>query len=407
MDSTKINRFTGINNRQPIDRIKPTDAGMPVRDALNVDLSDVGTLQRRPGTTKKLSGTNVRDLFQIQGGALFADGDRLKLFNGSSASEVATLTTPHARVSYVQTPLGVVWSDGYRLNVYKGTSKRLAPATPNPEPFAVAASGGALTAGTYGVMFTSIRSDGQQSAPTIPVYVSVPQGGIIQVTASGHADRIAVFITAPDGEVFYREGSIEVGQSSAIFPLVRGEGQPVAFEVTADLPAGAILALHKGRLLSAVGPYLYFSQPWNMGLYRPATDFIPMAEDITLVAPVEGGVYLATLAETWWLPGGDITKADAIRLHPYGAVRGTLARLDDSNDLMWFTPKGPVRASQDGQIQALQEDAVVFPSADAGASIWRESNGLRQLISAISTNPSIPPGAAVAGSYMDAEVIQP
>lgn len=401
----KIKRFTGINNRQPVDRIRDTDAGRPVRDAVNVDLSDAGTFQRRPGTKKTLSGTNVRNLYQVKGGALFADGDKLKLFNGSTATEVATLTTPYANVAYADTPLGTAWSDGYRLNVYNGTSRRLAPAQPNPVPSVVASAGGALVAGVYGLFFTTIRSDGQQSAPTVPQYVTAPANGVIQVSSSGHTERIAVFLTGVDGEIFYRAGTIEVGQSALTLPLARTDGQPVSYEVINDLPAGSILALHKGRLLSADGPYLFYSLTWNMGLYRPATDFIPFPEEITIVAPVEGGVFVATTEATYWLAGSDISKADVVRLKSDGGVRGTLTWEDIKP--MWFTPDGPVSGSQDGQITELQSDAVVYPAADSGASIWRESNGLRQLISAISTNPSIPPGAAVAGSYMDAEVIQP
>lgn len=407
--TVKIDKFAGIDNRTPTDRLRPKErgAGVPVRDAVNVDLSVAGTFQRRPGVTLTLAGSNVRSLHAVQGGALFADGGKLYLFDGVSKTEVGTLAAPHAAVAYADTPLGTVWSDGYRLNVYNGTSRRLAPAQPNPEPYVTASAGGALVAGTYGLFFTTIRPDGQQSAPTIPQYVTVPNGGVIQVQAGGHTERIAVFLTGVDGEIFYRAGTIEVGQSALTLPLARTDGQPVSYEVTHDLPAGSILALHRGRLLSAAGPYLYYSLAWNMGLYHPASDFIPVPEDITLVAPVEGGVYVCTLSATYWLPGGDISKADMTRLQPFGAVRGTLTSLPNSTDLMWFTPRGPVRASQSGEVTPLHDREVAFPDADSGASIWRESNGLRQLISAISTNPSIPPGAAVAGSYMDAEVIQP
>lgn len=407
MDPIKAERFTGINNRSPIDRLPVTDAGRAVRDALNVDMTSAGTFQRRPGQDKVVTGTNTRCLHEIPGGALYANMNDLFLFDGTTSTQVGDIASPYAHVAYENTPLGTVWSDGYRLNVYSGTSRRLSPAMPNPQPVVTAASGGALVAGTYGVMFSSIRSDGQQSAHTVPVYVTAPQGGFLSIAAAGHTERIAVFVTALDGEIFYRSGTIEVGQTSLSIPIVRTDGQPVSFEVMSDLPPGAILALHKGRLLSAEGPALYYSLPHNYGLYRPAFDYILTPEEITLVASVDGGVYLATLSETYWLPGGDIGNTSMVKLLPYGAVKGTLSKIDDSTDLMWFTPQGPVTANQMGQVSAPQSNSVSFPSANAGASIWRESNGLRQFISAISTNPSIPPGAAVAGAYMEAEVIQP
>lgn len=407
MDPIKATRFAGINNRQPIDRLPVTDAGRSVRDALNVDLTGAGSFQRRPGQVREVACTNARCMYEVPGGALYADGASLRLFDGTNTAEVATLASPFAFVAYEKTPLGTVWSDGYRLNLYSGTSRLLAPQIPNPKPAIVAASGGALPAGTYGLMFASIRSDGQQSAYTVPDYVAVADGGVIGLTASGHTEAIAVFMTAQDGEIFYRAGTIAVGQTSLTLPFARADGQPVSFEAMDSLPAGSILGYHKGRLLSAEGPALYFSLPYNMGLYRPAFDYILLPEEITLVAPVEGGVYLATASETYFLPGGDLSSADMVKVANFGAVKGTMERDPDSLDVMWFSSQGPVMGNAAGQITAPQERSVAFPSATHGASIWRESNGLRQLISAISTNPSIPPGAAVAGAYMEAEVIQP
>lgn len=402
----KIERFTGINNRQPVDRIRETDAGMPVRDAVNVDLSASGTFQRRPGYEQVITMANCRDLREVKGGALFASGDRLYRFDGTTTTEVATLASPFARVAYADSPLGTIWSDGFTLNIYSGTSKKLTPAVPNPVPVASASVLGSLTAGTYGVFFTSIRSDGQQSAPTFPQYITVPSNGSIQVSASGHTERIAVFITAVDGEMFYREGSIEVGQTSAVFPVLSGAGQPIRYEPISDLPPGQILAVDSGRLLSADGPYLFYSLPWNMGLYRPAKDFIPFPEDITLIAPSEGGVYLCTTSKTYWLPGGDISKADLSDIAPYGAIKGTLSEVPNSLDLMWFSPRGPVRASPGGQIALVQDQQIAF-SADTqaqGAAMYREQNGLRQFVAALTKQTSS--SGAVFGSYMDAEVIK-
>lgn len=406
MKPVRFERFAGINNRQPLDRLRTReDEARPVRDAVNVDLSASSTLQARWGYTKKLSGDSVRCLHGVSDGALFADGAKLYRYDGDEKVEVGSLASPTAHVAYTDTPLGTVWSDGYRLHIYKGTSRLLSPAAPNPEPVASVVAGGSLVGGNYGVFCTTIRSDGQQSAPTYPQYLTVPTNGAIVVSAAGHTERIAVFVTACDGEVFYRAGTIEVGQASIAIPLHHADGQPVSYEYITDMPAGEILGLHKGRLLSAVGQYLYFSMTWAMGLYRPATDFIPFPDPVRLVAPVEGGVYVATAKETYWLAGPDISKADMVRVKKFGAVQGTLTY--DEMTPMWFTDDGPVAGSQDGQLQVLQDDAVAFPEATHGASIHREVNGLKQLISAISTNPAVPPGAAVAGSYMTAEVIQP
>lgn len=401
----KIERFTGINNRQPIDRIKPTEAGMPVRDAVNVDLSDSGTFQRRPGFRRVVEMAGCRDLWETRQGALFAAGDRLHLFDGQGTTEVAALASPFARVAYAESALGTIWSDGFTLNVMAGTSRRLVPAQPNPQPLANGAAGGGLQAGTYGVMFASIRPDGQQSAPTVPQFVTVPPSGQIQITAGGQTERIAIFVTAVDGSIFYRQGAIEVGQSSLSLTVVRADGQPVRWENTSTLPAGKMLAVHRGRLLSVDSGFLFYSLPWALGLYRPASDYIALPEDITLVQPVEGGIYLATDRATYFLPGGDISQSSMQKVAPYGAIRGTAALLPNSINPMWHTPRGPVQASQDGQLQLMQDAQIAYPSAGRGASIQRESNGLRQFITSLSQ--AQPTGGAVFGSYMEARVISP
>lgn len=399
----KIERFTGINNRQPVDRIQPTDAGMPVRDAVNVDLSASGTLQHRPGFERVLAMTNCRAFHQTKAGALFASENRLYLFDGQDASELATLASPHVRVAYTESPLGTIWSDGFTLNVAGTASVRLVPAKPNPEPVPSGIAGGSLVAGSYGLVFATLRSDGQQSAPTVPVFVSVQANGAIRVDVSGHTQRIIVFVTAVDGAVFYREAVIEVGQTSLTIPILASAGQSLQRDIISDLPPGRMLAMHNGRLLSVDGAFLFYSLPWALGLYRPAYDFIAMDEDITLVQPVEGGVYLATTSATYFLAGGDISKADLRRIAPYGAIKGTAAEMPNSLDLMWHTPRGPVSASQDGSLTLLQDAQIAYPSADAGASIVRESNGLRQFITSLSQ--AQPSGGAVFGSYMDARVI--
>lgn len=398
----KIERFTGINNRQPIDRLKPDEAGgMPVRDAVNVDLSASATNQRRAGYQRILAMPKSRDPFDVAGGFLFASESKLYKFDGVAATEVTTLTSEHSRIAYANTPQGVAWSDGFTLNLFDGTTRRILPNQPAPAVSAI--TGGSLIAGTYGVRFVAMRADGQQSAPTVPVYISVSDNGAIQVSSVGHTERVGVSVTAPDGEVFYRETALEVGQSTATIPLLASAGQPLGQDIVSALPAGSILEFANGRLLSVVGSVLFYSQPWAMGLYRPAYDFIPLADEITLVKSVEGGLYLATTKQTFFLAGGDISKASLTVVAPYGAAKGTLAEQPNSLNPMWHTSRGPVLADQSGGLNLLQDKDIAYPEAGDGTSIVRESNGLRQLITSLSK--TLPSGGAVFGSYMDAKEI--
>lgn len=402
----KIERFTGINNRQPIDRMKPDESGgMPVRDAVNVDLSSVGTFQRRPGMELALAGTNCRSLFDAGPIAYYADGAQLKSFNGTSSAVIASLASSYAKVAYTKSPRGLIWSDGFSNNMVSGgVSRRLATPAPNPEPVVAANGPGALRAGTYGVFFASVGSDGQQSAMTFPVYVAVPANGAIQITCLAYASRVAVFVTAQNGEIFYRETYIEPGQTTAVLPMVSSAGQPVKYEVHSELPPGDILAIHNGRLIVGDGAFVYYSLPYNYGIHRPAFDYIPMGDEVTLIAPVEGGVFIATTKETRFFAGGDIASAEPTTVLPYGAAKGTLSEVLESTDLMWFSARGPVRGASDGSVVALQDKQISFEPMAEGAAMYREQQGMRQFVAALTGKTGS--SGAVFGSYMDAEVIK-
>jgi hypothetical protein len=377
-----------------------------VRDAVNVDLNKARKWQRRLGYEQALEIDGPRNMLGGSRIGYFASGDQLYSFDGTTAEAIATLASPFARVSYAKTPLGLLWTDGYRLNIIaNGVSQRAVPALPNPAPVISAGAGGALTAGTYGVTYATETAEGQQSAWAVPVYLDVPEGGSITVQQTGHTEGIAVFVTAVDGELFYKSAVLAVGQTSVSVPIARTSGQAVSYEVVDELQGGDLLAFNKGRTMVARGPIVTYSMPWSIGLYRPAFDYIPFPQDVTLIETVEGGTYIATLAETYWLPGGDISQAQLVTIANFGAVKGTATDIPNSKDRMWFTSRGPVRAGQNGELALLQDEQIAFEPMTEGAGMFREQQGLRQYVAAMKGSTGA--AAAVFGSYMDAEVIQP
>lgn len=404
--TAKIDKFAGIDNRTPIDRLRPRErgAGVPVRDAVNVDLSAAGTFQTRAGFTPAAPGQKCRSMFPVDdAGALIAVGSELMRFTGSSFAKVADLATPFGSVAYTKTPLGPVWSDGVHMGLVRNwVNEPLLPPDPNPTPSVSASTDGALQAGSYGVSFAAVMPDGRKSAMTVPVYVDVPANGRIQINTATQLYPLAVYVTAPNGEVFYKEGRVQSGALS--IGLLNQDGEPASYEVAQMLPAGRVLGYHDGRLLSASGQFLYYSSPYSLGLHKPASDFIPFPDDIRIVASLDVGVLIVATASAHWRVAGALPQATMTQIAPYGAVDGTMVGIPNSTGSMWFTPRGPVAASQDGSIRLLQDEQIQFPRADTGAAVFRETNGMRQFIAALSK--PVPSGAAVARSFMDARVIE-
>lgn len=407
MDTIKAERFRGINNRLPADRLRKLGEradGVFVADAVNVDLTDAGTFQRRPGRTRVGSDENCRGLFSMGSHGYYASGDTLKMLDGNGlAVDVVTLVSPHANLSYAETPMGVVCSDGFKLYLLnRDAVSRVMPEAPNPPPYPIVVpNSGGLRAGLYGFSFACVV-DGVRSRMTYPEFISVPEGASIELPMLMKPDDVAVFITAPDGEIFYREATIAAGFTTLTISGVTGRGEPVAYVVQERLPAGNLMGYFNGRLLAATGALLHIGMPYSPGLYRPGIDYIAMPETITLLAAADDGLWLATAKATYFLPGGDPLKAKLDQVAPYGAIPGTATRMPDSQDWMWFTERGPVRASG-GALTALQNEQIAFAPAEAGAAIVREENGLRSFVASLAG--AAPAGGAVMGSYIDAEII--
>jgi len=72
-----------------------------------------------------------------------------------------------------------------------------------------------------------------------------------------------------------------------------------------------------------------------------------------------------------------------VELLPYGAVPGSVARMENSNDLAWFSSRGLVVGSQDGQVKNVQEETLAVGKAQAGALLFRDQDGVRQIVSAM------------------------
>ena len=395
-----IGPFVGINNRLPDHQLgiveRGRKAGDYLRNAVNVDLTAAGTLQRRKGSTLAVPGTRCHSLWSDGERAFYADGSDLKQFGGGTVAAGLAYGRP---VSFCKTPTGdVIWTDGVRLEaIGKGS---LAVPTPNPAPTVTASTGGALHAGYYQVAITAVSADGRESGSTWPAQVKVQDSGRIEVSGLP-GTLVNIYVSPLNGDTLYLTASTTA--SSYIVPVMGAQGAQCQTLNLRPLPAGRFVREYNGRLLVADGFGLYYSEPWAYGLYNPLRGYIPLT-GITLMEPGQTGVYVATADKTYWLSGLDVDQVERIvELLPYGAVEGSAARMENSNDIAWFSSRGLVIGTQDGQVKNMQEETVAVGAAQAGATLYREQDGMRQLVAAVSGAQE---SRAAANSYMTMEVVR-
>lgn len=168
------------------------------------------------------------------------------------------------------------------------------------------------------------------------------------------------------------------------------------------VPAGSIVREFYGRMYIAVGKVVWFTDPFMLGSVQKQRNFIQFPADVTIMEPVSGGIWFVADQTYFYAGGGPDEFIPKPQLN-YGAVPGTGIKVPYTNDVMWYSVRGAVVGTQDGQIKNIQEANIAAESGTVGTTLIREENGIKQFIASIK-NQGVSPLAAT--SWMDMEVIR-
>lgn len=389
----------GVNNRLPPTQLART---LPDRSKAtflsageNIDLTGRDSIKRRRGITLELSGAAAHSVWGDETEGYCAIGNDLLHLEPSDAGLTPTSVLSDlpelATISYERMPDGdVVWSNGQRIGRLRGASALpLATARPAVVP-TVSAIAGSLPAGRYQLAFTELGPLGE-SGSTPPVALTLPENGGLRIAGLGASTM--VYMTGPNGSVF--NGTFADGGDIV---ALANNGPVLRSLLLADMPAGSTVRHYKGSLLVAAGSALLISEPYYYGLYSPSKGYIPFPAPITVVQPCETGVFVCA-DRTYWLAGGLLDTAPAVVL-PYGGLQGSsgAVRTPDgqgTQQAFWLSPRGLVIGTPDGSATNVQESALKFGKARAGATLFREQDGANHILCA-RQEPARPVGAAQA-----------
>lgn len=291
--------FSGINNVLPTERLS-TDA---LTVAQNVDIDLTGQVSRRSGFTRSSVDAHT-NLFQTSGYLLATKGVNGDLTN-IDTDTVLYPSLGHDRVWYVELPDGrIAFSNGLINGITDGATRT---AWGIPVPSSIGAwmeVAGDLFPGDYQYQLTYVRlSDGLEGGPLYSEPITVYTGGIFLSGLPALAGyKINVYLTAHNGGEAYLAGSTTnglftyIGKNDALV-------LPCRTDFMAPAPAGRCLAFWRGRALVAVGNVLYASRTNQWELFDPKRDFKQFIDNITVVVPVDDGIYVGTEKELAYLSG--------------------------------------------------------------------------------------------------------
>lgn len=269
----------------------------------------------------------------------------------------------------------------------------------------LASIAGSMPVGRYQALVTFISSSGEESAASSSVAVDSTGGIAFTLPQPATADVVTVrlYLTPWNGDVFYRIGDFAVGTTAFNLVATPVYGQVCKTQFLQRFLPCDIVEHWRGCIYGAVGNVLWRTQAYNFGLYRPSTNFTSFPSDIRLVAGVAGGMYVVC-DRTYWLAGSGPDDLTFREILPYGGARRSLARHPGNKSVIWFGDMGQVIGDEQGNV-IEQHAAHVLPGAyHYGATIVREQDSLRQIVSVV-TAPS-DSSVLPAQDFLDAEIIR-
>lgn len=388
-----VTPFIGIDNVSP----EPVSIRGALRDAVNVDIDRQGSLARRPSSAVQIPGgaTSVHS-FPNKGFMLFVQSGNLMRAGANDATATTLGLVADTQLDYVDLNdeiLVVGLNTLARVGVGFGSVGVEHPAAPL---VAVDATAGGFAAGLYGVAITFIADDGEESAASDAVFVTVPENGGVEIAAlpipnEAKVRRIRIYRTPTNGDVFYAAQEVALPHSGAFLLNPGALGRACDTRHKTRMRPGQYSRLWRGRLVVGRGRNLYFSEPLRYGLHDTRHGFVQFPTNVTMIEPVDDGFYIGQGTGVLFLRGD---TPDALRITITGAappIPGTSLLVDGtqlSGDFVkgsqkyavWLGLRGYAVGDPTGGVVEPQAKRLTIPSGQRGRTILHE----RRLVSVVS-----------------------
>ena len=386
-----------MNNRQP-DHALPEGA---LRNAVNVDIDSQGRLSRRGGYAKIAAGIDAHSGWACDLWALFVSGSRLKRLNANNS--VSDLMPVRGKVCYHFLNNVVYFSDGvgsYKMTASGaitnwGIQPLLAPA--------LSAAAGTLSKGTYLAAITPIGADLSEHGASPIVSIEIAENGAVKFSLPATPDPqtafTRIYLSTANGQTLYAVADVAAGVSSYTV-TADGQGRELDTVGVTPMPPGSSITSLNGHLYVASGKVVWSTDYLAPDRLRPSTGYMQFNEAVAILASVPSGLWIVT-EKTYFYAGSDPSTFSQKLVAEYGAPDGQPYHIPNSNDVVWYSDRGIVRAGE-GMLN-LQEENVATESGTNAAIMVREMDGIVQAIASVQ-NPSV--SKLASASFIEMEVIR-
>jgi hypothetical protein len=380
--------FSGANN--VAERFYSKKGILEPRVILNADVNPDGRLVIRKGKTLFISLAGVHSLWAGNTCMLCAANGVLYRIAQGLATNMGSITGPKYPLSYIDAEDKVYISNPYWQGVFDPFNNSVTSwgvAVP-PGPMLLSGTGN-LPAGTYHVCMTNVSGSEISGNSPITSITLTSEGGIQILNRPSGA---LVWVTDSDEGIFYL-----VGESNKIVDIPTVE--PLPTFLCSPPPYMENLCYAFGRIWGSVGSDVYYSMPFNPGLFKLASNVYHFEDDVTMIAKVSTGLFIGMEKRTRFLAGTipeQMTQQDA----GAGSVKGTLAYCNQMPELgwtlgtpekdftdvpVWLTTEGVVVGAPSGHFFNVTKNKLKMGIAHQGASLYRNLDGVIQFLTSFKT----------------------
>jgi hypothetical protein len=166
----------------------------------------------------------------------------------------------------------------------------------------------------------------------------------------------------------YEKGWIEGGVSNA-WQIGTFTGPDTNRIFSAPI-TGNHLSIFSGRMFISEDNVLWWSEPYDFGLFNKAESFIQFHTKILMIKSVAGGMFLSTEENTYFLEGVNPRAWNARKVCPFPAVEWSEAiEYRDGGDIgfdpglcaLWASPEGAILGTPGGQIINITKEKIIYP----------------------------------------------
>lgn len=391
----------GMNNKQR-DHALPEGSA---RNIVNGDIDLLGKVSRRKGSTKVYNGLGTKGGYSCPAGDYFIEGNTLCKFNLDNTSTALLSGITGSTFAYDYFNGVVYFSDGI-INKKIVNDVVLPWGLSNPAAPVMSEIEGTYTPGVYLAAYSWVDSDGVESGASEIGKITLAEIAGLQFNnlpgIIPGATTLRIYLTTPNGKVFYHVADT----TSSSYVLAAGSydsGNTLRLNFVSPPPAGSIIRHYKSRMYITNGKVTWYSEPYSFDHFRLGESFLQFPYETTVMEPVTSGIFFASDKETSFYSGN---PEDGFNVDPkfnYGGIYGTSKKVPNSDDVIWQSQRGTIKGSANGECVNIQELNVATESGTSGATLIREQDGLRQVITSIN-NPTT--STLAAASFIEAEVIR-